>query len=257
MLSESDSPQALFLSYLGQRGYERVLALTRPRDATEALQHCQFDVVVVLAPTCSDPSMRSISTARAGPHPCGSIVVSRNDEFRFRAVHAAAADFMLESAPAERFDEGLRRGRAQTDMLRRLAVPQARPDKNGVSAGTACLTSLERMERLTAGYRLTQRQLHALSLVARGLNDGELAEQLHITQRGVRRLMEAGFAKIGVRCRRQFLGFVWKGRDAPARRSTPTDPHTLAPGGRPVQVSPRVAHGYGKAIEKRDEKRSF
>lgn len=116
-----------------------------------------------------------------------------DDEWLFDAIRAGASGYLLKDTPREKVVEAIRgtvAGRAFVDpavaskLLDQVASRQSQP--------ASLLTE-----------KLTERETDVLRLLARGLNNAEIAGQLHLSEGTVRNHVSAILDKLGVSDRTQ------------------------------------------------------
>ncbi len=116
-----------------------------------------------------------------------------DDEWVFDAIRAGAAGYLLKDTPRARVIEAVRgtvAGKAFVDpavagkLLEQTASRQTQPASRIIE-------------------RLTEREVDVLRLIARGLNNSEIAERLHLSEGTVRNHVSAIFAKLDVADRTQ------------------------------------------------------
>ncbi len=116
-----------------------------------------------------------------------------DDEWVMDALRAGASGYLLKDTPREQVIQAVRgtlAGKSFVDpavagkLIQQVANPQTKP----VSA----LTS-----------KLTEREVDVLRLVARGLNNADIAEQLHLSEGTVRNYISTILDKLDVRDRTQ------------------------------------------------------
>ncbi len=116
-----------------------------------------------------------------------------DDEWVFDAIRAGASGYLLKDTPREKVVEAIRgtvSGRSFVDpavagkLLDQVASHQTQP--------TSLLTE-----------KLTEREADVLNLLARGLNNAEIAGQLHLSEGTVRNHVSAILDKLGVSDRTQ------------------------------------------------------
>ncbi|MFZ5821061.1 MAG: response regulator [Chloroflexota bacterium] len=116
-----------------------------------------------------------------------------DDEWVFDAIRAGASGYLLKDTPREKVVEAIRgtvSGRSFVDpavagkLLDQVASRQTQP--------TSLLTE-----------KLTEREADVLNLLARGLNNAEIAGQLHLSEGTVRNHVSAILDKLGVSDRTQ------------------------------------------------------
>lgn len=116
-----------------------------------------------------------------------------DDEWLFDAIRAGACGYLLKDTPREKVVEAIRgtvAGRSFVDpavagkLLDQVASRQSQP--------ASLLTE-----------KLTERETDVLRLIARGLNNAEIAGQLHLSEGTVRNHVSAILDKLGVSDRTQ------------------------------------------------------
>jgi DNA-binding NarL/FixJ family response regulator len=124
------------------------------------------------------------------------------DEYVFRALRAGASGFLLKDASRERLLEAIRVVHAGDALLapsvtRRLVADYARRT-DPVEPPSAVLAAL------------TPRERETLTLLARGLSNGEIAERLVVTEATVKSHVSAVLTKLGLRDRVQAVVFAYE-----------------------------------------------
>jgi DNA-binding NarL/FixJ family response regulator len=116
-----------------------------------------------------------------------------DDEWVFDAIRAGASGYLLKDTPREKIVEAIRgtvAGHSFVDpavagkLLNQVASHQTQP--------ASLLTE-----------KLTEREADVLRLVAKGLNNGEIANQLHLSEGTVRNHISAILGKLGASDRTQ------------------------------------------------------
>ena len=116
-----------------------------------------------------------------------------DDEWVFDAIRAGASGYLLKDTPRQKIVEAIRGtmdGKSFVDpavagkLLNQVASKQTQP--------TSVLTD-----------KLTERELDVLRLIARGINNSEIAKQLHLSEGTVRNHVSAILEKLGVSDRTQ------------------------------------------------------
>lgn len=132
------------------------------------------------------------------------------NEYVYRALRAGATGFLLKDAPSSRLLAAVRAAAAGDELIepsitRRLV--EAYADRETSTEG-----ELPEMMR-----SLTDRELEVLRLLARGLSNGEIAEELGVAETTVKSHIAHILARLGVRDRVQAVvaayesGFIAKG----------------------------------------------
>ncbi len=116
-----------------------------------------------------------------------------DDEWVFDAIRAGASGYLLKDTPRQKIVEAIRGtmdGKSFVDpaiagkLLNQVASKQTQP--------TSILTD-----------KLTERELDVLRLIAKGINNSEIAAQLHLSEGTVRNHVSAILEKLGVSDRTQ------------------------------------------------------
>ncbi len=116
-----------------------------------------------------------------------------DDEWVMDALRAGASGYLLKDTPREQVIQAVRgtlAGKSFVDpavagkLIQQVANPQSKP----VTALTG---------------KLTEREVDVLRLVARGLNNADIAEQLHLSEGTVRNYISAILDKLDVQDRTQ------------------------------------------------------
>ncbi len=123
------------------------------------------------------------------------------DEYVFDALEAGASGFLLKDAPPEQLVAGIRVVAARRLAARALGHPTpdrvVRPRPREHARG-------RRLDELTA------RELEILGLVARGLSNAEIAEQLVVSATTVKTHVARVLAKLGLRDRVQAVVLAYE-----------------------------------------------
>jgi DNA-binding NarL/FixJ family response regulator len=116
-----------------------------------------------------------------------------DDEWVFDAIRAGAAGYLLKDTSRQKIIEAIRgtmAGKSFVDpaiagkLLNQVATKQTQP--------TSILTE-----------KLTERELDVLRLIAKGINNNEIANRLHLSEGTVRNHVSAILEKLGVSDRTQ------------------------------------------------------
>jgi DNA-binding NarL/FixJ family response regulator len=142
---------------------------------------------------------RRITVAEAAPRVI-ILTTFELDEYVFEALRAGASGFLLKRTEPEQLVEAIRvvaRGEAllSPSVTRRLIEEFTRRPQTGSG------------ERLTM---LTDREREVLVLIARGLSNQELAEQLFIADNTVKTHIKRIFTKLGARDRAQAIVIAYE-----------------------------------------------
>ena len=188
-----------------QEGIDVVGEASDGRGALEVLRSTSVDVVLM---DVRMPKMDGIEATRhIGASPDGPKVIILTtfdlDEYAFSALKAGAAGFLLKDAGPEQLIEAIRAVSSGDSVVapsttRRLIdrFVQHIPD--------------EEAQDDSALARLTAREGEVLKLVARGLSNGEIADQLYVSEATVKTHVGRILNKLGLRDRVQAVVFAYE-----------------------------------------------
>jgi DNA-binding NarL/FixJ family response regulator len=124
------------------------------------------------------------------------------DEYVYEALRSGASGFLLKDGPADQLLSAVRviaRGDA-------LLAPQI--TRRLIAEFSRRLPPAARAEHLEA---LTQRELEVLKLIARGLSNAEIADELYVAETTVRSHVAHILTKLGLRDRVQAVVMAYEG----------------------------------------------
>jgi DNA-binding NarL/FixJ family response regulator len=122
------------------------------------------------------------------------------DEYVYEAMRAGATGFALKSAPRHQLLAAIRAA-ADGDVLLAPAVTRRLVERFVTTPGTDPPAALA---------RLSAREDEVLRLVARGMSNAELAEELHLAETTVKTHVSAVLAKLGLRDRVQAVVYAYE-----------------------------------------------
>jgi len=188
-------------------------------DGIDAARRCRPDVILmdVRMPRLDGiEAARQLICARTGPTPRVLMLTTFDlDDYVYPALRAGVSGFLLKDAPAEQLVEAIRvvaRGEARlapSVTQRLIEEVNARPLRDS----PAVVPGLD---------QLTDRELEVLRLVARGMSNAEIAEQLYLGEATIKTHVGRVLTKLGVRDRVQAVvlayesGLITPGEPSPA-----------------------------------------
>ena len=186
-------------------GLEMLLKLERDievvglaQDGAEAVELAERESPDLVLMDLKMPGMNGVEATRRirAHHPDIKVLVLTtydDDEWVFDAIRAGASGYLLKDTPREAVVEAIRgtvEGKSFVDpavtgkLLGQLASKQEQP--------ASLITD-----------KLTGREVDVLRLIARGLSNTEIAEELHLSEGTVRNHVSAIFSKLDVSDRTQ------------------------------------------------------
>ena len=125
------------------------------------------------------------------------------DEYVFDALRAGASGFLLKDVPPEQLVAGIR-----VDRRRRVAArPDGHPPPDRDVRARAPADAPQPPPRLA---ELTDRELEVLGLIARGLSNAEIADELVVSGTTVKTHVARVLAKLGLRDRVQAVVLAYE-----------------------------------------------
>jgi len=178
-----------------EKDFQVVGAAQDGSEAVELASQIQPDIILM---DLKMPVMNGIEATREihAKFPNIKILVLTtydDDEWVFDAIRAGASGYLLKDTPRQKIVEAIRGtmdGKSFVDpavagkLLNQVASKQTQP--------TSVLAE-----------KLTERELDVLRLIAKGINNGEIAKQLHLSEGTVRNHVSAILEKLGVSDRTQ------------------------------------------------------
>jgi DNA-binding NarL/FixJ family response regulator len=137
-----------------------------------------------------------------GPEPRPRVVILTTfdrDEYLYRALKAGATGFLLKDVPRGQLIHAIRAAAAGDELLspsitRRLVRDFVRRSR----------------DRPAELDELTPRELHVLELIARGRSNGEIAEELVLSEATIKTHVGHVFQKLGLRDRAQAVVYAYE-----------------------------------------------
>jgi two-component system response regulator DevR len=141
-----------------------------------------------------------------------------DDEASYAAVLAGASGYVLKDIRGDRLIEGIRRVARGESLLTR-------------SVASRVVTSLSHAREDTAARALTTRERQVLDLIARGLTNRQIGDELDLAEKTVKNYVSGLLSKLGMERRTQAAVFgadLHRRESGPVTRIRPSPPGTLA-----------------------------
>ena len=174
-------------------------------EAVEAARHSQPEIVLmdIRMPTMDGlEATRRIIAATSRPPRVLMLTTFDLDEYVFDALHAGASGFLLKDVPPEQLVAGIRIV-AEGDSLLSPSVTR-RLIESFIRERQQAPKPPPELEELTA------RELEILGLIARGLSNAEIAEQLVVSGTTVKTHVARVLSKLGLRDRVQAVVLAYE-----------------------------------------------
>jgi len=209
---------------LFRRGLEMVLAeeadidlVGEASDGAEAVEKAGEALPDVVLMDIRMPRSSGIEACRAMKEVAPStkivmLTISDEEEDLFEAIRAGASGYLLKDIP---YDE-------VADVVRAVYGGQSLINPSMAAklltefAALAKREESERAEQVPAP-RLTEREIEVLKLVARGMNNRDIAKELFISENTVKTHVSSLYGKLGVSRRRDALAVARRGADGAIR----------------------------------------
>jgi DNA-binding NarL/FixJ family response regulator len=149
---------------------------------------------------------------RTLPSPCACVVLTGGgliDGGRV-AVQLGVVDYLLKPVTLDLLRVALSRAVKQTERMRQWVhrFSEHPPIKVLEPAQRRSVRHSQAVATAAVEFGLTDRQSEALIGVANGLSDKEIQEMMDVSYSRVRQLVSAGFRKLGIRGRNEFIKFL-------------------------------------------------
>jgi DNA-binding NarL/FixJ family response regulator len=182
-------------------------------DAVRQVADVDPDVVLMdlRMPNCSGVEATEQLTASGARARVVVLTTYSDDDWVFAALRAGARGFLTKDASAEEIQQAVltvASGEAQLDpsVQRRLLEALAR----GADGGRAGVVTPAPASPETAPDNLTPREVGVLRLIAAGLSNAEIANELYVSDATVKTHINHLLAKTAMRHRAQLVGYAFR-----------------------------------------------
>jgi DNA-binding NarL/FixJ family response regulator len=208
---DTNTAQAL-VSVLRSMGCE----VAHAERLTEAKRLCraqEFDLALLDIELPDGSGLDFVLHLRHTTTPCAALVLtgSRQNKHLREAMGLGVTEYLLKPIDAQSLASALARGFEQTQHMRQwLARQPGTAQDSGEPPTPAGLgkSPSDLVRRIAVEFDFTDREADALTLVAEGHRDGDIAKRLDISYSRVRQLLAKGFRKMGLRSRNDFIRFL-------------------------------------------------
>ncbi|MFV8753435.1 response regulator [Nannocystaceae bacterium ST9] len=189
-----------------------------------------FDVAILDLELPDGNGLELVEFLRTRTNPCVSLILTGHDEVEWarRAAAVGVVGFLRKPVSARRLSSEVAKAIERSREMRAwLAAGEPPPTQGSVVAAALvddlddelesapARTPRDQVVVLSREFGLTDRQTEALALVGEGCRDRQIAEAMDVSYSRVRQLLAAGFGKLGVKSRNDFIRFLCE-RQGPA-----------------------------------------
>jgi DNA-binding NarL/FixJ family response regulator len=183
-----------------------------------------FDVAILDLELPDGNGLELVEALRSRANPCVSLVLTGHEEIEWarRAAAMGVAGFLRKPVSARKLSSEVAKAIERSREMRAwLAKDEGRPVADDAEVVAAAVvadlehptdrpvrTPQEQVRVLSREFGLTDRQTEALERVSQGCRDREIADAMGVSYSRVRQLLAAGFGKLGVKSRNDFIRFL-------------------------------------------------
>jgi DNA-binding NarL/FixJ family response regulator len=188
-----------------------------------------FDVAILDLDLPDGNGLELVEALRSRPTPCVALILTGHEELEWarRAAALGVAGFLRKPVSARKLStevgKAVERSREMRTWLAKERDLETPSDAEIVAeALVADLDATldddiptepvrgarDQVHALSREFGLTDRQTEALERVSQGCRDREIAEAMGVSYSRVRQLLAAGFGKLGVKSRNDFIRFL-------------------------------------------------
>lgn len=186
-----------------------------------------FDVAILDLELPDGNGLELVEFLRTRTNPCASLILTGHDEVEWarRAAAVGVVGFLRKPVSARRLSSEVAKAIERSREMRAW-LAAGDPVTQGEVVAKVLVDDLDEVDVPTRSPRdqvlvlsrefgLTDRQTEALALVGEGWRDRQIAESMEVSYSRVRQLLAAGFGKLGVKSRNDFIRFLCE-RQGPA-----------------------------------------
>lgn len=182
-----------------------------------------LDVAILDLELPDGNGLELVEALRSRSVPCVSLVLTGHEEVEWarKAAALGVAGFLRKPVSARQLSSEVAKAIERTrDMRGWFGEQEHQSSSAGEVVASAVVADLDapmerpmrspadRVLRLSQEFGLTKRQTEALARVSEGCRDREIAETMGVSYSRVRQLLAAGFGKLGVKSRNDFIRFL-------------------------------------------------
>lgn len=183
-----------------------------------------FDVAILDLELPDGNGLELVEALRSRANPCVSLVLTGHEEIEWarRAAAMGVAGFLRKPVSARKLSSEVAKAIERSREMRAWLAKGSDQDPTGDAEVVAAAvvadlehptarpvrTPREQVRTLSREFGLTDRQTEALERVSEGCRDREIADAMGVSYSRVRQLLAAGFGKLGVKSRNDFIRFL-------------------------------------------------
>ena len=183
-----------------------------------------FDVAILDLELPDGNGLELVEELRSGARPCASLILTGHEELEWarKAAAIGVVGFLRKPVSARRLSSEVAKAVRRSREMREWVAPSggASEESSAQIVASAVVADLEgpqagpttspreQVEVLSVEFGLTARQTEALARVSEGCRDREIADAMSVSYSRVRQLLGAGFGKLGVKSRNDFIRFL-------------------------------------------------
>jgi len=181
-----------------------------------------FDLAILDLDLPDGNGLELVEFLRTRSHPCASLILTGHDEVEWarRAAAVGVVGFLRKPVSARRLSSEVTKAIERSREMRAWLAAGDHVASPGAVVAAALVDDLDELEpastrspreqvlALSREFGLTDRQTEALTLVGEGRRDRQIAESMDVSYSRVRQLLAAGFGKLGVKSRNDFIRFL-------------------------------------------------